>query len=366
MYSVKPFNCIISGGGTGGHIYPAIAIGKALEQATPVAKIVFVGALGKMEMEKVPQAGFPIHGLWISGWHRGQRLRNLLFPIKLMVSLLQAFLLWLRYRPKVVVGTGGFASGPMVYVSRLMGSKVLIQEQNSYAGMTNRFLGKKAHCIAVAYPKMDQYFPAEKMIFTGNPVRQAMMDQKESKEKALASFGFKANKKTILVIGGSLGAASINQLIENNVSFFAQQHIQVIWQCGNIYYEKYKHLADDNTVVLPFIQAMDLAYSSADFIISRAGAASISEISLVGKPALLIPSPNVAENHQYHNAKALADQNAACLIEEKDLATFPTVFLDLLADEKRQEALVENLQFFARPHATQEIVTHLLKLHNNV
>lgn len=360
---MKRCNYIISGGGTGGHIYPAIAIAKALQLRDPLAKIVFVGALGKMEMEKVPKAGFPIHGLWISGLHRGQILRNLLFPLKLALSLLQSFVLWLRYRPKVVVGTGGFASGPMVFVSHLLGSKTLLQEQNSFAGITNKLLGKKATHIAVAYSAMDKYFPKHKVKLTGNPVRTELSSLTYTREEVHAFFDLDPNKHTLLVLGGSLGAATINQLVADKLSFFTENNVQLLWQCGTIYFEKYTSLSNDQVKIVPFIEAMDKAYAVADSIVSRAGAASISELSLIDKPAILIPSPNVAENHQYHNAMALVEKKAALMVEENMLSQeFESTFRSLLTSLDLRHELVANLKKFARPNATEDIVSLVIEL----
>ena len=360
---MKPFRCIISGGGTGGHIYPAIAIADAIKAKQPEAKIVFVGAYGKMEMEKVPQAGFRIHGIWISGLQRTQIWRNVLFPIKLAVSLIQAFFLWLRYRPTILIGTGGYASGPMLFVGRLLGSKTLIQEQNSYPGITNKLLSKNTNVIAVAYAGMERYFPSKKIHFTGNPVRQNLLNKSIKKTTALHHFKLSPNKKTLVIIGGSLGAQKINELIAAQLPFFESQGIQLLWQCGRLYYERYKGLSSESVKVYAFITEMHLLYAAADIIISRAGASSISELCLVGKPTLFVPSPNVAENHQFHNANALAKEEAAVLVEEKNIADeFEDSFTSLLTDEKRQKSLSENMKKLAKPTATAAIVTCIEKL----
>ena len=354
---MKPSNYIISGGGTGGHIFPAIAIADAIKAKQPQAQIVFVGAYGKMEMEKVPQAGYPIHGIWISGIKRTQLWRNLFFPLKLGVSLIQAFFLWMRYRPSILVGTGGFASGPMLFVGRLMGSKTLIQEQNSYPGITNKLLAKKANAVAVAYAEMERYFPAHKIHFTGNPVRENLLKKLSSKTEALKHFELAPKKKTVVIIGGSLGAQKINELIAAQLPLFETQGVQLLWQCGRLYYERYRSMNTANVKVYPFIAEMHLVYAAADIIISRAGASSISELCLVGKPTLFIPSPNVAENHQYHNANALVKQDAAILMQENELEkTFETAFTQLLKNEKRQVELGENMRKLAKPQATQTIV----------
>ena len=360
---MKPSKYIISGGGTGGHIYPAIAIADELKAQDPTVHIVFVGASGKMEMEKVPQAGYNIHGIWISGLQRKQLWRNILFPLKLAVSLLQSLLIWLRYRPDVLIGTGGFASGPMLFMGNLMGSKTLLQEQNSYPGITNKLLAKKANVIAVAYPGMERFFPKEKISYTGNPLRSSLLQMEGLKDQALKHFGLSGNRKQLVILGGSLGAQRINELVVTQLEFFNSLDLKVIWQCGKLYFERYQHLATDRIKIYPFIKEMNLLYSIADIIISRAGAASVSELCLVGKTTLLIPSPNVAENHQFHNANALVAQNAAILIEEKDLdQSFETVFKEVVESPKKQLELEKNIRLMAKPEATKEII----KMINNL
>lgn len=360
---MKPSKYIISGGGTGGHIYPAIAIADELKAQDPSAQIVFVGASGKMEMEKVPQAGYNIHGIWISGLQRKQLWRNILFPLKLGISLLQSLLIWVRYRPDVLIGTGGFASGPMLFMGNLMGSKTLLQEQNSYPGITNKLLAKKANAIAVAYPGMERFFPKEKISYTGNPLRSSLLQIEGLKDQALKHFGLSGNRKQLVILGGSLGAQRINELVATQLELFNSLDLDVIWQCGKLYFDRYQHLATDRIKIYPFIKEMNLLYSIADIIISRAGAASVSELCLVGKTTLLIPSPNVAENHQFHNANALVRQNAAILIEEKDLdQSFETVFRAVVESPKKQLELEKNIRLMAKPEATKEII----KMINNL
>lgn len=354
---MKPFKYIISGGGTGGHIYPAIAIADELKAQAPKATIVFVGAYGKMEMEKVPQAGYKIHGIWISGLQRNKLWRNILFPIKLVVSLVQSFILWLRYRPDVFIGTGGFASGPMLFIGNLMGSKTLVQEQNSFPGITNKLLAKKANAIAVAYPNMERFFQKDKTYYTGNPMRSSLIELEGIKAQGAQHFALRKNRKQLVILGGSLGAQRINELIASQLEFFDQLGFDLIWQCGSLYYDRYRHLASPSVNIFPFIKEMNFLYGVADIIISRAGAASISELSLVGKPTILIPSPNVAENHQFHNGNALAKQHAAILIEEKDLSvSFETRFSALVNSREMQLNLAKNIKQMARPEATKEIV----------
>lgn len=360
---MKPSKYIISGGGTGGHIYPAIAIADELKAQNPAATIIFVGAIGKMEMEKVPQAGYKIHGIWISGLQRKQLWRNILFPLKLAISLLQSIFIWLRYRPDVLIGTGGFASGPMLFIGNLFGSKTLLQEQNSSPGITNKLLAKKANAIAVAYPEMQRFFPAHKITYTGNPVRSSLINTNDLSPKAEQYFELSKDRKALVVLGGSLGAQRINELIAANIDYFEKLELDVIWQCGKLYYDRFKNLSTSNIKIYPFIKAMDLLYAAADIIISRAGAASVSELCLVGKTVILIPSPNVAENHQFHNANALAKKNAAVLIEEKDIEqSFNTLFEAIVTSPKKQLELTENIRQMAKPKATKEIVKMIHQL----
>lgn len=354
---MKPSKYIISGGGTGGHIYPAIAIADELKAQDPTAQIVFVGAYGKMEMEKVPQAGYKIHGVWISGLQRKQLWRNILFPLKLAISLLQSLFIWLKYRPDILIGTGGFASGPMLFIGNLMGSKTLLQEQNSYPGITNKLLAKKANAIAVAYPGMERFFPKEKITYTGNPLRSSLLQMEGLKDQALKHFGLSGKRKQLVILGGSLGAQRINALVASQLEFFNALDLEVIWQCGKLYYDRYQNLGTGRIKIYPFIKEMNLLYSVADIIISRAGAASVSELCLVGKITFLIPSPNVAENHQFHNANALVAKNAAILIEEKDLdSSFQTLFKAVVEAPKKQLELKKNIRLMAKPEATKEIV----------
>ncbi len=356
---MRPYKFIISGGGTGGHIYPAIAIADALKSLFPSARFLFVGAIGKMEMQKVPKAGYSIKGIWISGFQRGSIIKNLLLPFKLVISFFQSVIILLRFRPDFVIGTGGFVSGTILLIAHYFKIKTLIQEQNSFAGITNKILGKKVDLVAVAFPKMEQFFPKEKIIFTGNPIRESLITIDKKRDEALLHFGLDSNKKTLVVLGGSLGAKIINELIQNHLAVFSEKNLQVIWQCGKMYFDTYKkHSSSKNIFVYDFIEQMDLLYAAADVFISRAGASSISELSIVGKPMILIPSTNVAENHQMHNASALSNVGGALLlpesqIEKKFVETFEEL-LSLDTDEVRKQ-----LNFFAKPKATKEIVNHI-------
>lgn len=355
---------ILSGGGTGGHIYPAIAIANELKARFPDADILFVGASNKMEMQKVPQSGFPIKGLWIAGIQRKLTFDNALFPIKLLDSLLKSRTIIRHFKPDVVIGTGGFASGPLLRVAGIAGIPTVLQEQNSFPGITNKWLSKKASKICVAYENLEKFFPKNKIILTGNPVRQDLVDFKQKRQEGIEFFKLDATKKIILVLGGSLGARRINQLIAKELVNFSSQNVQLIWQCGKLYNEEYSHFNEkENVQVLPFIDRMDLAYAAADVIISRAGASSVSELCLVGKPTLFIPSPNVAEDHQTKNANAIVDKEGALLIKESELDTqFTSTINSLMNDEELQKKLSVNMLQLAKPNATKDIVDEIVKL----
>lgn len=354
---------IISGGGTGGHIYPAIAIANELRSRFPKAEFLFVGAQDKMEMQKVPQAGYAIKGLWIAGLQRKFTLQNLLFPVKLLSSLLKSRAIIKSFKPDVVIGTGGFASGPLLQMANSLNIPTLIQEQNSYPGITNKLLSKKANKICVAYENLERFFPKEKMILTGNPVRQDLIAIDSKRKEAIKFFNLDPSKKTLLILGGSLGARRVNQLIEKELGFFASHKLQIIWQCGKFYLDEYKKYDSNNVQVLAFIDRMDLVYAAADFVISRAGASSVSELSIVGKPVLFIPSPNVAEDHQTKNAKSIVDKNGALMIKESELdENFNTIFSDLVTNENLQKQLSENIKKLAKVNATKDIVDEIVKL----
>ena len=361
----QSINILLSGGGTGGHIYPAIAIANELKARFPDAKFLFVGAKDRMEMEKVPQAGYEIRGLWISGIQRSLSLKNLSFPFKLMSSLWSARKIIKKFKPTVVIGTGGFASGPTLFVASKKGIPTLIQEQNSFPGITNKLLSKKVTKICVAYDNLQRFFPKNKIIKTGNPVRQDLLKLNGNLEEAKRFFKLDNSKKTLLVLGGSLGARKINEFIESQLNWFVEKDIQVIWQTGKLYYNEYKkHDELENVQTHAFLNNMNFAYSSADFIISRAGAGSISELCIVGKPTIFIPSPNVAENHQVKNAQSVVEKDGALLIEEKNLSVFLAVFESLINDEKLQEKLSQNIKKLALPNATKTIVNEIEKLIN--
>jgi UDP-N-acetylglucosamine--N-acetylmuramyl-(pentapeptide) pyrophosphoryl-undecaprenol N-acetylglucosamine transferase len=355
---------ILSGGGTGGHIYPAVAIANELKARFPEAEFLFVGAKDKMEMQKVPQAGYQINGLWIAGLQRKWTLQNAMFPLKLVSSLWTSRQILKSFKPDVVIGTGGFASGPLLQMANSLNIPTVIQEQNSYPGITNKLLSKKANAICVAYENLERFFPKEKIVFTGNPVRQDLLDVETKTEEGKAYFKLDTNKKTLLVLGGSLGARRVNQLIAKELDFILESGVQVFWQCGKLYFDEYQHFNErENVKVFAFIDRMDLIYAAADFVISRAGASSVSELCLVGKPTIFIPSPNVAEDHQTKNAKAIVDKNGAIFLKESELEEkFETTFSDLIANEDLQKELSQNIKKLAKPNATKDIVEEIIKL----
>ncbi len=356
------YKFIISGGGTGGHIFPALSIAEEIKHRLPEAEILFVGAKGKMEMEKVPAAGYPIESLWISGFNRTKKWKNITFPFKLISSLWKAKRIINRFQPDAVIGTGGFASGPIMYMAQKKGIPTFIQEQNSFPGITNKLLAKGASRIYAAYEEVNRFFDKEKVILTGNPIRKNLERESKDKKTAAVKFGLNPEQKTILVIGGSLGAMPVNRIIEKHLKDIEKNGWQLIWQTGKNHYETFKKYNNDVIKVLPFIQDMAAAYTLADVIVSRAGAGTLSELAIVGKPSVLIPSPYVAEDHQTKNAQALAQKNAAVLIKEKELDhSFLSSLEEILNDKKKYEQLKTNLKQMAKPMATQEIVSDILK-----
>jgi UDP-N-acetylglucosamine--N-acetylmuramyl-(pentapeptide) pyrophosphoryl-undecaprenol N-acetylglucosamine transferase len=365
---MKSIKVIVSGGGTGGHIYPAIAIADEIKRRHPDTQFLFIGASDRMEMEKVPAAGYEIKGLWISGIQRKLVSKNnLLFFFKLINSLWNAKKIVAKFKPDVVVGTGGFASGPLLYVASLKGVPSLIQEQNSFPGITNKLLSKKVAKVCVAYDNLGKYFPESKILKTGNPVRQDLLDISLKKNEAIRFFKLDTSKKTILILGGSLGAKKINQLIANELSFFKDQDVQLIWQTGKLYIEEYKkHDKEQYVSTYAFLNRMDLAYAAADFIISRSGASSVSELCVVGKPVIFIPSPNVSEDHQTKNALAVTSLGAGLLIKESELdASFKREFVSLINDDVLQAKLSTEIKKLALVNATSDIVDEVEKLIKN-
>lgn len=352
---------IISGGGTGGHIYPAVAIANEIKRQRPQADILFVGALGKMEMEKVPREGYRIVGLPIAGFNRSNLVANLSFPFKLMKSMWQGYQVVKGFRPDIAVGVGGFASGPTLKIANFLGIKTLIQEQNSYAGVTNKILSQKAEKVCVAYPGMEKFFPPEKIVFTGNPVRNDMLLSGISKEEAKRHFGLDPARPTLLVIGGSLGAKSINTALAKDLRSLQEKGIQIIWQTGKNFQEP---IDDRSGIYLTeFIYEMDKAYAAADFVVSRAGALAVSELALVGKAAILVPFPFAAEDHQTKNAESLSTHGAAILIPDAQAAERLVDETLKLAEDPSKILHLENaIRKFARPKAAEVIVHEILKL----
>jgi len=358
---------IISGGGTGGHIFPAISIANALKKQLPDADILFVGALGRMEMERVPAAGYPIEGLPVSGFDRKNMLRNIKVLLNLFRSLVQARRIIRRYKPDVAIGVGGYASAPTLRAAASHGVPTVIQEQNSYAGVTNKLLAKRAKRICVAYEGMERFFPKDKIVLTGNPVRQDLFSVAPKTMEAYQFFNFDPNKKTILVVGGSLGARTINQSIIAGLEQLSKTDVQVIWQTGKFYIEDARKAAQafvsPGLLVTDFVSRMDLAYSIADLVVSRAGASSISELCLLAKPVILVPSPNVAEDHQTQNALALVRKDAAVMIKDVDAKEqLVNKALELIGDETVLTKLSENILKLAEKDSADRIAKEILTL----
>ncbi|MEM1120179.1 MAG: undecaprenyldiphospho-muramoylpentapeptide beta-N-acetylglucosaminyltransferase [Bacteroidota bacterium] len=358
---------IISGGGTGGHVFPAIAIADALKQLDPATEILFVGAQGKLEMEKVPKAGYPIKGLKISGFQRKLTVKNFINLFHLVGSLWKARKIVRNFQPDVVVGVGGYASGPTLEMAHRQGIPILVQEQNSYAGVTNKLLAKKAAKVCVAYPKMERFFPKEVIQLTGNPVRKDLQSLDHLRMDGIKHFGLDPTKKTILIVGGSLGAKTLNIAMRfNTESIEKLKSIQILWQAGKLYIEAYKKCETaqlPNVKIRAFLDRMDLAYAAADVVIARAGAGTISELCLVGKPTVLIPSPNVAEDHQTENAKALVEAQAAIMVKDSDatLEMLPKAIHILRNDTKRRQ-LSQQIKTLARPDAARDIAQAVREL----
>lgn len=359
---------IISGGGTGGHIFPAVSIANAIRTKFPESKILFVGAEGRMEMQRVPAAGYEIKGLPIKGFDRAHKLRNFDVILKLWKSLRMARKIIREFRPQVAVGVGGYASGATLYECSKMNIPCLIQEQNSYAGLTNKLLAKRASKICVAYDGMERFFPAEKIIMTGNPVRQNILNTPLSKEEARKTFGLNPDKKTILLVGGSLGARTINRSVMEHLKLVAESDVQFIWQTGKYYYQNIIEMLNlesalPNLKVTDFISDMGVAYKAADLVISRAGASSISEFQLIGKPVILVPSPNVAEDHQTKNAMALVDKNAALCVKDSEApATLLELSLNTIVNDSKLTMLSENIKKMGLENSAEVIAEEVIKL----
>jgi len=361
---------VFSGGGTGGHVFPAIAIADALKKKVPDVDILFIGAKGKLEMDRVPKAGYSIEGLWISGFHRKLTLRNLLFPVKLGWSLFRSWRILKGFKPDAVVGVGGFASGPALHIAALMDIPTLIQEQNSYPGFTNRFLADKVDKICVAYENMDKYFPDSNLILSGNPVRDEIAELKITRDEAIVHFGLDPKKKTIMSFGGSLGAKSLNIAVNQGYELIKdRKDVQLIWQVGKLYYDQYMDCDMarlDHVKVVPFIERMDMGYVVADLLMTRAGALTIAEICTVGKAAILVPSPNVAEDHQTKNALAVTENNAAMLIRDENAKKrLMSEALILLDDKETREIMSRAVKEMGFQHADEVIADEIIELAEN-
>ena len=366
--SKEQFNVLVSGGGTGGHIFPALSIANEVRRRYPEAKILFVGAEGRMEMEKVPAAGYNIIGLPVSGFDRKHLWRNVKVMSRLLKSMRLARTILKDFKPAIAIGVGGYASGPMLKEAQKQGFPTLIQEQNSYAGVTNKLLAAKADCICVAYEGMERFFPAEKIVLTGNPVRRNLLECGATPEQARQAMGLDSGKKTILIIGGSLGARTINNaIIAGLQSIGKAQDIQVIWQTGKIYDQQCSEALSasgvKNVVQMPFISNMDMAYRAADLVVSRAGASSISELQLLGKASILVPSPNVAEDHQTKNAQALSSRGAAIMVADADAGgSLVSTMLDTVADTAMTASLAENVEKMSLRDAAEHIVDEVERI----
>ncbi len=364
---MKKLKVIVSGGGTGGHIFPAIAIAKSLENKVSDIELLFVGAKDRMEMQKVPEAGYKIEGLWISGFQRSFSKRNLMFPFKLISSVIKSMKIVRRFKPDLVIGTGGFASGPLLFAASRKGIPSVIQEQNSYPGITNKVLSKYVNKVCVAYDNMERFFPKDKIIFTGNPIRKVILNFKDKREEGKKIFGVNNGKITILVVGGSLGARTINESIKESISEFANNDLNLIWQTGTSFGDVAKNIIEDINIdgisSHMFIREMDLAYAAADIIVSRAGAIAISELCFVGKPILLVPSPNVAEDHQTQNAQSLVNKNSALMVKDVDAKRkLVSELISLSRNKDLQAVLSSNIQKLSVDNAAVIIADLALNL----
>lgn len=363
---MNPLRIIIAGGGTGGHIFPAVAIGHALKRLRPDTQLLFVGAKGKMEMEKIPQEGFEIVGLNIAGLNRTHFWKNILLPFKMVWSYFSAASIIRKFRPNAVIGVGGYASFPILNAAQDRNIPTLVQEQNSYAGKSNKILAKKAKSICVAYPQMEQFFPAAKISITGNPVRNSIVASKIGRDKACEFFGLNPEKKTVFVVGGSLGASSVNMAMQEGLAALLQEDVQLLWQTGKGDYDKCAEAAaayGENVKVHAFIREMEYAYAAADVIISRAGALAVSEICIVGKPVIFVPYPYAAEDHQTSNAKSLADRKAAWIVKDADVHEELIKKVNaLLADEATQEVMKRQLDKLAITDADERIANKIFSI----
>lgn len=360
---MKQFRIIISGGGTGGHIFPAISIASGFKKRFPGSNILFVGAINRMEMDIVPKYNFKIKGLWISGFQRSFSYKILIFPLKVIFSLIQSFLIIKRFKPDIVIGTGGFASGPLVITSQFLNISNVIQEQNSFPGITNRILSKKAKIVFVAFEGMDKYFKNKRIILFGNPLRKFEKNKKINKSDLKSNFNLNVEKKLLFVLGGSLGSKKINEFLRDKLDFFKKNNFQILWQTGKKYFRDFKKFSDNDVKVFPFVQEINKIFLISDIIISRSGAITLSELCFSKTPVFLIPSPNVTGNHQYYNALAFEKKEAAILIKENELENkFEREFVNLINDEKKQKKMINNLNKMAKHDSVDLIIDEIVKL----
>lgn len=359
--SRKTYRFLFAGGGTGGHLFPAIAVAEKVRDLIPDADILFIGTKSKIEGSVVPKLGFKFKSIWIKGFSRKFNLENLLFPLKLFVSIFQSLFINMNFRPLVAVGSGGYVAGPAIFSSNLVGAKIILLEQNSYPGVTTKLLERYADEIHLSFEDSKKYFKnKEKLFLTGNPVRENL--KYISKKEAFKEFNLSSEKKTLLVLGGSLGAASINEAVASSIDKLVENNIQVIWQTGKNYFDKYKSIACENVWVAPFVEKMNSAYSACDLLLSRAGATTIAEIIVLSIPAILVPSPNVAENHQYFNAKSLSDKNAAVLVEDKKMKDeLLDAIMKLIFDEERLNMMKKNVSLLGEKNAASIIANNIIK-----
>ena len=357
----RKYRFLFAGGGTGGHLFPAIAVAEKIRTLLPESEILFVGSKSKIEGRVVPKLGFEFSPIWIKGFSRKLTFENLLFPLKLIVSIIQSIIINMKFKPDVAIGTGGYVAGPAIYGSSLIGAKIILIEQNSYPGITTKLLSKYADEIHISFEDSLKFFSGLKKVFvTGNPVREILKES--SKEEALKEFKLSINKKTLLILGGSLGAGSINEAVAESAITLEKNNIQIIWQTGNYYFSKYKNLSSANIIVVPFIDKMNIAYSACDLMVARAGATTIAELLSLGIPSILVPSPNVAENHQFFNAKSLSDKNAAILIEDNMIhKKLSDEVISIISNLSKLKDLRQNAILLSKPNATAEIAQHAIK-----
>lgn len=359
--SNKTYRFLFAGGGTGGHLYPAVAVAEYIKIKLPNAQILFVGTKSKIESRVIPELGYKFKSIWIKGFSRKITLENFLFPLKLIVSVIQSIFINLIYKPQVAIGSGGYVAGPAIFGSSITGAKIILLEQNSYPGITSKLLERFAKEVHISFEDSRRYFKnKEKIFFTGNPVRKGLGSV--NKSDGLKAYNFSDSKKTLLILGGSLGAVSINEAVAGSLKILEENQIQVIWQTGRNYYEIYKVFNSNNILVMPFINKMDLAYSACDLMLTRAGATTIAELLVLGIPSIIVPSPNVAENHQYYNAKSLSEKNAAILIEDKNLSIrLSEEVVSVIFDKVKLLQLKTNALLLGKPNAAEEIASHAIK-----